>query len=113
MIRPERILERFLRYVRIDTTAVEGANCYPSSRGQWELGALLVQELHDMGYRTAVQDKHAIVLATRVRIRAVPLAPSRSRRSAPVRSNVRAVPASKDRPSAGPPTIAGTADAQP
>ena len=29
-----RLLERFLRYVRIDTTAREDAGTYPSSEGQ-------------------------------------------------------------------------------
>ena len=38
-INHERLLERFLRYVRIDTTAREGQTVYPSSPGQLELGA--------------------------------------------------------------------------
>ena len=59
-----RLLERFLRYVRIDTTAREGAEGYPSSAGQIELGALLVEELRASGIDDARQDHHGIVLAT-------------------------------------------------
>lgn len=60
----ERLLERFLRYVKIDTTAREGADGYPSSPGQLELGRLLVEELHQMGIADARQTEHGIVLAT-------------------------------------------------
>ena len=35
------LLERFLRYVKIDTTARMDAKSYPSSPGQLELGRLL------------------------------------------------------------------------
>jgi len=60
----ERLLERFLRYVQIDTTARDGAEQYPSSPGQLELGRLLVEELKAMGLDDARQDEHGIVLAT-------------------------------------------------
>jgi tripeptide aminopeptidase len=58
------LLDRFCRYVRIDTTAVENAATYPSSPGQRELGRILVEELRALGVRDAVQDEHGIVLAT-------------------------------------------------
>jgi tripeptide aminopeptidase len=60
----ERLLDRFLRYVRIETTAVEGAAGYPSSAGQRELGRLLRDELLAIGLVDARQDEHGIVLAT-------------------------------------------------
>lgn len=60
----ERLLERFLRYVRIGTPASEGAPDYPSSPGQLELGNLLVEELRALGIKDAQQDQHGIVLAT-------------------------------------------------
>ena len=60
----ERLLQRFLRYVRIDTTARAKAHGYPSSPGQLELGRLLVEELHAVGVADAGQDEHGIVLAT-------------------------------------------------
>jgi tripeptide aminopeptidase len=59
----ESLLERFCRYVRIDTTANEAATTYPSSPGQLELGQLLVRELRAMGAPDADADEHGIVRA--------------------------------------------------
>jgi tripeptide aminopeptidase len=58
------LLDRFCRYVRIDTTAVENAGTYPSSPGQLELGRMLTEELRACGAHDANQDEHGIVLAT-------------------------------------------------
>jgi tripeptide aminopeptidase len=60
----DRLLERFLRYVRIDTTAREETSDYPSSPGQIELGHVLVDELRQAGIVDAKQDQHGIVTAT-------------------------------------------------
>ena len=60
----QRLLQRFLRYVRIDTTAQAETDDYPSSPGQIELGRLLVDELQAIGIAEARQDGHGIVLAT-------------------------------------------------
>jgi tripeptide aminopeptidase len=60
----DRLLDRFLRYVRIDTTAREGVDTYPSSPGQLELGRLLTEELRAIGLDDAEQDAHGIVMAT-------------------------------------------------
>jgi tripeptide aminopeptidase len=60
----QRLLQRFLRYVRIDTTARDDTDDYPSSPGQIELGRLLVGELQAIGLSDACQDDHGIVLAT-------------------------------------------------
>src|SRR5205809_3830301 len=58
------LLDRFCRYVRIDTQANEAATTYPSTPGQLELGRLLTRELQALGVRDAAQDEHGIVLAT-------------------------------------------------
>lgn len=58
------LLDRFLRYVRIDTKADEKATTYPSSPGQLVLGRLLRDELLAMGLSDAVQDEHGLVFAT-------------------------------------------------
>jgi tripeptide aminopeptidase len=58
------LLDRFLRYVRIDTQAVEQTTAYPSSPGQLDLGRLLLGELRDLGLRDAVQDEFGIIMAT-------------------------------------------------
>ena len=57
------LLERFCRYVRIETTADEEADSYPSSPGQTELGRLLVRELEELGLEATI-DEHSIVTAT-------------------------------------------------
>lgn len=60
----ERLLDRFLRYVRIDTTANQDSDTYPSSPGQWELGKMLAEELRLMGAADVEQDDRALVWAT-------------------------------------------------
>jgi tripeptide aminopeptidase len=59
-----RLLQRFLRYVKIDTMARPEATAYPSSPGQIRLGRLLVRELQAMGLADAAQDRYGIVSAT-------------------------------------------------
>lgn len=65
-INAERLLERFLRYVRVDSAADADAdaNCYPSSEGQLELGKILTGELLEMGIEDAHQDEHGLVWGT-------------------------------------------------
>ena len=58
------LLDRFLRYVRINTQAQEGSGSYPSSPGQWELAKLLEQELRAMGASDVELTEHALVYAT-------------------------------------------------
>lgn len=70
----EPLLDRFCRYVRIDTQAREGAGIYPSSPGQLELGRMLVEELRALGIRDAAADEHGIILAT-IPATAAPAAP--------------------------------------
>jgi tripeptide aminopeptidase len=60
----ERLLERFLRYVQVNTMAKEETPEYPSSQGQLELGRILVEELRQAGVAEARQDRHGIVAAT-------------------------------------------------
>jgi len=58
------LLDRFLQYVQIDTTADENSTTYPSSPGQLEIGKLLVQQMIDMGIADAAQDQFGIVTGT-------------------------------------------------
>ena len=41
------VLERFLRYVRIDTTSDQDSTTYPSTAKQRDLGEVLERELRD------------------------------------------------------------------
>ena len=58
------VLERFLDYVKIDTTADPDSISFPSSEKQKDLARLLVQELQAMGVRDALMDEYGYVYAT-------------------------------------------------
>ncbi len=60
----QRLLERFLSYVRVDTMAREDSGTYPSSPGQLELGRQLALELRAMGLADVRQNEFGIVTAT-------------------------------------------------
>jgi tripeptide aminopeptidase len=64
VINHSRLLERFLQYVRIDSTADPDSGTYPSSPGQWELGKLLVSQLDRMSLEDVHQDDNGLVWAT-------------------------------------------------
>jgi tripeptide aminopeptidase len=57
-------LERFLRYVRIDTQADPTSTTVPSTAKQLDLSRLLVSELRELGLADAELDEHGYVLAT-------------------------------------------------
>jgi tripeptide aminopeptidase len=58
------LLQRFLRYVQIDTQARRDRERSPSSPGQLELGRLLVDELQAVGLGDAAVDENGYVTAT-------------------------------------------------
>lgn len=58
------LLDRFCRYVKVETTAVEETDQYPSSPGQWDLARLLAEELKQIGAQDVETSEHAIVMAT-------------------------------------------------
>ena len=61
---PESVLERFLRYVQIDTQSREGADTFPSTPGQLVLLHALVDELQALGLTDAAIDAHGYVMST-------------------------------------------------
>lgn len=60
----QRLLDRFLRYVQVETSANPDAPDYPSSPGQRELGRQLVEQLSQMALEDVHQDDHGLVWAT-------------------------------------------------
>lgn len=64
MTSKEEIIERFIRYVKIDTQSDPESNQTPSTEKQWDLARLLRQELEDMGMKDVDIDEHAYVMAT-------------------------------------------------
>jgi len=57
----EDVLERFLRYVRIDTQSVAGAATSPSTEKQLDLSRLLRDELEEIGLDDVRLDEHGYV----------------------------------------------------
>lgn len=60
----EKIVERFKRYIAVDTRSDETSKTCPSTPGQLELGALLVEELKEIGLTDARQDENGYVYAS-------------------------------------------------
>ena len=60
----ETVLDKFLRYVIIDTQSVEDSESYPSTAKQLDLLNLLVKELKDLGVPKVSIDEFGYVMAT-------------------------------------------------
>jgi len=62
--RTQTVVERLLRYVKIDTQSKEDADSIPSTQKQFVLARLLVGELKELGLSDARVDGHCYVYAT-------------------------------------------------
>jgi tripeptide aminopeptidase len=60
----ESVLDKFLRYVVIDTQSKEDSESYPSTTKQFDLLNLLVKELKNFGIGQVGIDEHGYVMAT-------------------------------------------------
>ena len=49
MIKNQDLIDRFFRYVKIDTQSAEDTGTQPSTAKQHDLAKLLYKELHEMG----------------------------------------------------------------
>lgn len=59
----ESILERFLRFVSVDTQSNEESASQPSTEKQWDLLKMLCKELNDMGIEASL-DEYGYVMGT-------------------------------------------------
>jgi tripeptide aminopeptidase len=57
------LLDSFIKYVKIDTSSKEGVKTVPSSKGQIELGKLLLKDFRGLGLKDVKQDKNGYVIA--------------------------------------------------
>ena len=57
------LIERFLKYVKIDTESMHESELTPSTLKQLDLGKVLVQELHDLGLNDAYMSSEGVVYA--------------------------------------------------
>jgi tripeptide aminopeptidase len=60
----DTLLDRFLRYVRLDTQSDETSTTYPSTAKQLVLSRMLADECRAMGLADVSLDEHGIVMAT-------------------------------------------------
>lgn len=58
------LLDRFLRYARIDTESDENSDSVPSTKKQLDLAKLLVEEMKSMGLQDISLDEKGYVMAT-------------------------------------------------
>jgi tripeptide aminopeptidase len=86
------VLDRFLRYVRVDTQSARDAGTTPSTPGQLELARLLEQELNEIGLGEVSIDENGTVTAT---------LPCNTRHPAPTIGLLAHLDTSPDAPGAG------------
>jgi len=60
----DKILERFLRYVKVDTMSEFGVDKIPSTDKQWVLAKQIVEELQKLGLSDVTIDDHCYIMAT-------------------------------------------------
>jgi tripeptide aminopeptidase len=59
-----KIVERFMTYVRFETTSDSESSACPSTSGQHEFGDYLVRELKQIGLTDVNKDEHGYIMAT-------------------------------------------------
>lgn len=60
----DKVLERFIRYVKVNTRSQEGQDKYPSTDCQWDLLKLLKKEMTEMGLKEVELDKYGYLFGT-------------------------------------------------
>jgi len=60
----EKLVERFIRYAKVNTQSSENSKTCPSTPGQLELARMLVSELQELGLTDATVDENGYVMAT-------------------------------------------------
>lgn len=58
------IIERFTKYVKVDTQSSEASSSVPTTQGQLELANILVEELKAIGMEEVTVDENGYVMAT-------------------------------------------------
>ncbi|MGH9478334.1 MAG: hypothetical protein ACRD1A_03815, partial [Terriglobales bacterium] len=60
----ESVVDRFLRYVKLDTQSQDGASTTPSTETQWTLARMLADELTQLGATNVRTSAHCMVYAS-------------------------------------------------
>ncbi|MGM0500098.1 MAG: peptidase T [Bacillota bacterium] len=59
----DKIVERFKRYIAVDTKSDPDSKTVPSTKGQLKLGKLLLEELNELGLKNVIQDENGYIYA--------------------------------------------------
>ncbi|MDP3353003.1 MAG: peptidase T [Flavobacteriaceae bacterium] len=60
----QHLIDRFIKYISIDTQSDPENSAFPSTEKQWNLGRLLVEELKEIGLKDVTIDHQCYVMAT-------------------------------------------------
>ncbi|KZE69023.1 peptidase T [Fictibacillus phosphorivorans] len=60
----QEIMDRFITYVKVDTQSDGSSETTPSTKGQWTLANMLVEELKEIGMQEVTVDENGYVMAT-------------------------------------------------
>ncbi|MED3842686.1 peptidase T [Geobacillus stearothermophilus] len=60
----QELIERFIRYAKVNTQSDPESSTCPSTQGQWELARMLVEELKSIGMEDVTIDENGYVMAT-------------------------------------------------
>ncbi|SFB30149.1 tripeptide aminopeptidase [Acetitomaculum ruminis DSM 5522] len=61
MIKNKKLIERFLKYVSIDTQSDEDSESSPTTKKQFDLANILAEELKELGLEVSMDTKHCYV----------------------------------------------------
>ncbi len=64
MIEKQKLINRFISYVTVDTESDPESNTTPSTSKQWDLANALVDELKKIGMQEVTIDENAYIMAT-------------------------------------------------
>jgi tripeptide aminopeptidase len=64
MINKKQLIERFVKYVTIDTESDPNNPAFPSTENQWDLAHVLVEDLKVIGMQDISLDENCYIMAT-------------------------------------------------
>ena len=63
MINKKQLIERFIKYVTIDTESDPNNPAFPSTENQWDLANVLVEDLKVIGIQDISLDENCYIMA--------------------------------------------------
>ena len=60
----QKIIDRFVKYVKIDTQSDPNNPAFPSTEKQWDLARILVEDLKEIGMQEVTIDENCYIMAT-------------------------------------------------